>query len=154
MADCSFSREIMRKTPHQVTQFPAVNSHSQVCLITDPHVLDAIPYSDVHASTNSFNTQHAKQAHEEEGSKKTCQYRRHCGTHILIQNYKTRRTHTHTQASKHAHTHKYTCTAAQRSHLLAVVEKFLSTKCCAVMTQVCEFSSLVCVPDYCIMASA
>lgn len=40
------------------------------------------------------------------------------------------------------------------SHLLVLVEKFLSTKCCAVMTQVCEFSNLLCVPDYCIMASA
>lgn len=57
-------------------------------------------------------------------------------------------------AHRQAHAHKYTCTAAWQSHLLVVVEKFLSTKCCAVMTQVCEFSNLACVPDYCIMASA
>lgn len=138
MADCSFSGEIMRKTPHQVTQFPAVNS--QLCLIIDPHVLDAIPYTGVHASTNSMKRKVAK---------------RHANTHAIVaQIYSSRITkhgaRTHTQAS----THKYTCTAAQHSHLLAVVEKFLSTKCCAVMTQVCEFSSLVCVPDYCIMASA
>lgn len=69
---------------------------------------------------------------------------------IKIYTYSVRMTKQDTE--RHAHTHKYT--AAWRPHLLGLVEKFLSTKCCAVMTQVCEFSNLLCVPDYCIMASA
>lgn len=65
MADCSFSGKIMRKTPRQVTLFPAVNSYTHtdselcVCALPCTHMhrrTHRLIYMNVPAHKHIFNT--------------------------------------------------------------------------------------------------